>query len=78
MMALLKQLLTGLDGQTYDFARILGLLGGVAFIIMGFKSCWTATDVHPFDFQGFGIGFGSMAAGIGTLLKLKEASEPKA
>lgn len=76
MNAFLKQLLTGIDGQTQDFGRLIGLLGGVSFIIMGFKACWIATADHPFSFQDFGIGFGAMAAGVGALIKLKEKTEP--
>jgi len=74
---ILKDAATGLDGETYDVGRLLAILGGTAYIGMGIYGVVHATPDHPFAYQEFGIGFGSMAAGVGALLKLKEGSEPK-
>ena len=86
MIEILKNILTGIDGKTYDVGRILAFAGGIAFIFMGVAFAVTAcyelvAKGIAVDFGGilrdFGIGFGSMATGCGLLLKLKENSEPK-
>lgn len=86
MIEFLKQILTGIDNQTFDVGRILAFAGGIAFIIMGLTFAFTAcyeliAKGIAVDFGGilrdFGIGFGSMATGCGLLLKLKENSEPR-
>lgn len=78
-----KHILTGKDGVSYDAGRAMGLFGGVSFLLFGFAQAAMGVydlivnrQYHEFPFVNFGIGFGSVATGIGILLKLKENSEP--
>lgn len=74
----LKDLTTGVDGESFDVGRSALVLAVPAYFALGFMGIAKATAEHPFDFQAFGIGFGSICIGIGGLLKLKEGTEPKA
>lgn len=68
-----KQVLTGRDNETYDIGRISLFIASMAFLV------FTGYDLYlnkKFDAQAFGLGFGSMSAGAGALLKLKENTEP--
>lgn len=74
-----KDILTGKDGQSYDAGRAMGLIGGVAFILFGFAQSYEMLAVagfQEFPFANFGIGFGSVAAGVGALIYWKKDTEP--
>jgi hypothetical protein len=73
----LKDILTGVDGESYDIGRVLGVFAVVVYLGIGVHEEWMASQDYPFDFQAFGIGFGSLVTGVGILLKLKENTEPK-
>ena len=69
----LKSLLTGKDNTSYDIARVSFLFTNIAFIL------FVGYDLYmkqKFDMQAFGIAYGAICAGVGTLLKLKEQTEP--
>lgn len=75
-----RDILTGLDGHSYDAGRAMGLVGGVAFILFGFVQAWEVIAIdgfNEFPFVNFGVGFGSVAAGVGALILLKKDTEPK-
>jgi len=78
LASLLKDMLTGIDGESYDIGRVLGAAAVVVYLALGVVGICKATADHPFDFQGYGIGFGSLVAGVGVLLRLKQDTEPKA
>jgi hypothetical protein len=70
---LIKDILTTKDGNSYDNGRVLGTLVVVCFLI------FTAVDIYlnrKFDYVNFGIASGTIFAGVGINLKLKENSEP--
>lgn len=70
---IVKDCLTGRDGETYDPARIyLAMAVNVflAAVIIG------AVKGLPFDPNGFGIGFGALLAGGGLAVALKSNTEP--
>ena len=70
-----RDLLTGADGRTHDIGRwgaVLMCLTG-----MGLQIFDVVHQHHAFDIQAFGIGCGSLAAGIGAMLRLKETTDPK-
>jgi hypothetical protein len=76
----LKDLSTGVDGETYDPGRVVGyslcILGVVGFI---FCETWTAMHGTAFSAEGFGIGFGALMTSFLSVaggLKLKESMEP--
>lgn len=79
---ILKDCATGIDGRTYDPARVAGygtaLLGVCAFV---FNSVWTTLHGAAFDPAGFGTGFGLILGGVAAIgggVALKAHTEPGA
>ena len=74
-MSVIRQLLTGVDGQTHDFMRWIGVGGAcVALCLQVYVVCWKN---QPFDLQAFGVGMGALCASVGAALGLKKDTEPK-
>ena len=82
MSKLLTHLFTGVDGVTFDPARVIGYgaatLGVGAFV---FNSVWAVTHGAAWDAQAYGVGMcavltGVMAVGAGVAIKAK--TEPGA
>lgn len=74
-MSILRDLFTGLDGQTHDIGRWFGGLSGLSGISL---SVYDVVVNHShFDAQAFGVGMAALAAGVGAFLKLKADTEPK-
>jgi hypothetical protein len=73
MKALLKDIATCLDGETYDVGRVLLIVGVVALILFaGIAVCRNGT----FDPQNFGLGLGGLLGGGGAGLGFKAKTEP--
>lgn len=70
---LLIDILTTKNGQSFDNGRVLGTLSVLAFIVF---SAITVIQTHQFAYEQFGLGMGTLFAGVGINLKLKETSEP--
>lgn len=69
-----RDCLTGIDGKTYDPARV-GLLIGLATFL--FLAVWAlVAQKQPWGPQEFGIGFGAVLAGGGAAVGLKAKTEP--
>lgn len=73
-MKFIKDILTGIDNDTYDIGRtgfLLGLLTflGLEIFVVGFKGA-------VFDMVAFGTAFGLMIAALGAALHLKSKTEP--
>jgi len=71
---MIKDCLTGIDGETYDPARVATMFAlmtffGLAVYVVVFKN-------QPFDMQQFGIGFGAVIAGGSWAIKTKSKTEP--
>ena len=70
----LKDLITGIDGETVDPARVLWLLGTLVFlageVTTIFKGSWNGVQ--------FGMGLAAVLGGGALGVKVKESSEPKA
>lgn len=74
-MNVIKQMLTGIDGETHDFMRWLGMGGGLtAFCLQIYV---VVVKGQPFDMQSFGIGCGALFASVGAALGMKKDTEPK-
>jgi hypothetical protein len=73
-MSILNDCLTGIDGVTYDPARVYGLFCVLTYLGLAIYS--VAWKGAPFDYQGFGIGFGAVLAGFGASVSLKSKTEP--
>ena len=71
-MKFIRDLFTGIDGETWDLGRVLLALGAVTMIIAALRVAWTGT----FDFIAFGTGFGGLLTGGGALLLMKRHTEP--
>jgi len=82
MNTILKHMLTGIDGETFDPARVIGYGAATAGVgVFLFNSVWMTLHAHAFDPQAYGLGFagvctGIMAVGVGVGVKAK--TEPQA
>lgn len=81
MRILLRDLFTGIDGVTFDPARVIGYgscAAGVGTFL--FNSVWSVVHTGAFDPQAYGVGFGAVCAGImaiGIGVGAKANTEPK-
>ena len=67
--SILNDLFTEADGVTHCPVRYIAIGSGLVALAM---AVWDVVgNKHPFDIQQFGIGTGSLLAGIGGALKLK-------
>jgi len=72
---IIKDWFTGPDGETYDPARALWILGISAFL--AFTAHGVYKDDKAFDMVNFGLAFSSLLAAGAAGVKIKETSEPK-
>lgn len=70
---LIKHCLTGIDGESYDVARVVLFFGGLAFIAYAGYSVVTS---GKFDPQGYGLGLGGILGGGGFGIASKAKTEP--
>ena len=73
MGKLIRDLFTGIDGQSYDLGRVL--LAGGALVMIG-AGVVGVYHTHALDFVAFGAGFGGLLTGGGALLLMKRQTEP--
>lgn len=77
MFALIKRVihdcLTGIDGVTYDPARVYG---GMAVIVFLANSMFALYRNQPWGPVDFGTGFGLLMAGFGAAVAIKAKTEP--
>lgn len=82
MRAMIKEMMTGPDGVTFDPARVIGYGTAVAGVgVFLFNSVWQVVHTHVFDPQAYGVGFGAVCAGIalvGVGVAVKAHTEPLA
>lgn len=72
---IIKDSTTGIDGTTFDPARVLWIIGTFVFLALAIHTSYALAK--PFDYQSFGIGFGAVLAGGGFAVNVKAATEPK-
>ena len=72
---MIKDLFTGIDGETQDPARWLWILGAVTFLLFAGYSVY---NTGKFDMMAFGMAYGALLAGGGAGVKIKESTEPGA
>jgi hypothetical protein len=72
---LTKDILTGVDNETFDHGRVMGLLSFLTFFVLAFYDLMTE---HKWQAMEFASGVSAMAVGFGVNLKLKGDTEPKA
>jgi hypothetical protein len=73
--SIIKDLATGIDGESYDVGRVLWALGALAFLGM---SIYAVIHTGAFDAMGFGAGYGGVLGGGGAALGMKSKTEPGA
>jgi hypothetical protein len=77
MFSLIKKVihdcLTGVDGVTYDPARVYG---GMAILVFLGNSMYAIYLGQPWGAIDFGTGFGMVIAGFGTAVFMKSGTEP--
>lgn len=72
----IKDILTGKDGRTYEFIKVIGLPILAAAVHLTYISV-IFSPTHAFDIQSFGIGMGSLLFGIGAGVGMKKSTEPE-
>jgi hypothetical protein len=74
-MNVVKHILTGIDGETYDPSRVLWTIGVLFFLV-----CETITVYRSgvFDLVNYSIAFSTLLAGGAVGVKIKETTEPPA
>jgi len=70
-----KDLLTGIDGESYDIGRVLWALACLVGFGLEIHGVYANT---PFDLQQYGIGVGALLGSGALSLKLKSTTEPSA
>lgn len=73
-MKLVKDILTGIDKQSYDSGRVLCFL---CYIVYFYMAIISTIHGHPWSAIDFSGGAGAMAVGFGINIKLKSDTEPK-
>lgn len=82
MRDLIKMMMTGPDGETFDPARVIGYgtaVAGVAVFLV--NSVVSVIHTHAFDPAAYGTGFAAVCAGvmaIGIGVGAKAHAEPAA
>lgn len=66
--------LTGIDGVSYDPARIYGAMAVNVFFALALVD--VLGNGQPFNAQSYGVGFGVLLAGFGLGVQLKKSTEP--
>lgn len=69
----IKNMVTSIDGETVDPARVLWILGTVVYLIGSLVQIVRCT----WDAQTYGIGLAAVLGGGALGVKAKESSEPK-
>jgi hypothetical protein len=60
---LCKDIVTEADGESFDIARLLWIVGAIVFLSM---AVWSVVKNHqPLDFMNFGTGLAAVLAGGG-------------
>lgn len=82
MKAMIKMMMTGPDGETFDPARVIGYGTAVAGVgVFLYNSVAAVVHTHTFDPQAYGAGFAALCGGvmmIGMGVGAKGHTEPPA
>jgi len=70
----IKDCLTGIDGVTYDPARVYLAMAVLCFLAL--EIYMVVLQGKPFDAQSFGLGFGTLLAAGGFGIHIKAKTEP--
>jgi hypothetical protein len=71
---LIKDCLTGIDGESYDIARVSWV---ITTLVITAGEVWNAYSGRHFDTGDFATGIAVMAAAHGAAIFAKKDTEPK-
>ena len=74
-MKFLKDMITGIDGESFDVGRVLWIFGALSFLAISIYHAWRH---GVFDPMSFGGGYSGILASGGAALKFKADTEPQA
>jgi apolipoprotein N-acyltransferase len=77
-MKWLQDALTGKDNLTYDAARIIGLMGAVAYVVFWAAAVFNLGRFEGSDAAAYGAGLATVLLAMSGAVKLKETVEPAA
>lgn len=75
MNQLFKDILTGIDGQSFALVKVLGFAVVVVFLALQIAAFVTG---KPFDAAAYGIGAGAAIAAMGAAINMTHKQEPPA
>jgi hypothetical protein len=75
LKTIIKHCVTGIDGETYDPARIYGAIA--VFTFLGLSIYSVVFNNSDWNAQDFGIGFGALLVGFGVGVSVKSQTEPE-
>ena len=75
MNRLLKDILTGIDGQSFAIVKVLGFAVVLVFIALEIASFIFG---KAFDASAYGIGSGAAIAAMGAAISMADKQEPPA
>lgn len=67
-----NDILTELDGETYDVTKLLWVAGVMVYLVLSIISVFKG---QPWDPQQYGIGLGVVLAGGGAAIKLRNMAD---
>lgn len=76
-MKLLNDILTGKDNLTYDAARVVGVLGAVAYIVFWCVEVVRARHFGPNDADAYGRGLAVVLLAMAGACTIKRGTEPE-
>ena len=74
LLTLIHDCLTGIDGVTYDPARVYLFVAVAGFLA---ATLYAIYQGQPWDAQDYGVGFGALLGAGGLGIKLKSHTEPE-
>ncbi len=76
-MKLVTDILTGKDNLTYDAARVVGVLGALAYILFWSVQVFVARRFDPSDADAYGKGLGMVLLAMAGAVAIKRSTEPE-
>jgi hypothetical protein len=75
-MKFVTDLLTGKDNLTFDAARVVGVIGALAYISFWCVQVWHVRRFEP-DADAYGKGLGMVLLAMAGAVMLKKSTEPE-
>ena len=76
-MKLFNDILTGKDNLTFDAARVVGVLGALAYILFWGVQVCQVKRFDPADADAYGKGLGIVLLAMAGAVMIKKSTEPE-